>query len=262
MNFSLFFPFKRSLEIGTPRFVLLSFIVMIILFVYRIVFALRYYGKPEAFFEESPQILSSRMLFSVTVLLLTFSFMQLSNIKNYFEIQELAYLDELTETLNRRAILDFGNASVSNSKRSKIPFSILMLDVDHLKMINDTYGHRAGDQAIQLVAFTIKSNLRREDAIGRYGGDEFLIILRNNNLSGATHVAKRLIYQVEKQCAGGNYMFETVDISIGISQYSSPDQTLEELIDQADQALYKAKEFSGSSYHRAEISADWPKEFI
>lgn len=262
MNLSLFYPLKKSFEAGAPRLVLICLITTIVLFLFQILFVLQNYGQPASYYQESPPIIASLVMLTVTVLLWTFTFMLLSNIKNYREIQELAYLDELTQTLNRRAILDFGNASVSNSKRNKIPFSVLMLDVDHLKQINDTYGHRAGDQAIQLVASTIKNNLRAEDAIGRYGGDEFLIILRNNNLRGAVIVAQRLIKEVEKQFDQENYEFGAVAISIGISQFAAMDQILVDLIDQADQALYKAKEFSGSSFHEAEIDANWPTEFI
>jgi len=125
-------------------------------------------------------------------------------------------------------------------KRYNLPFSLIMIDLDDFKHINDAYGHTAGDSVLKYIGQFIKSSLRQSDFPIRYGGDEFLIILPNTNIHKAYAVAQKLLKQVN------NYQFKkqestfSVHLSIGIAQ-AQPNDTVSSIIEKADNALYESK---------------------
>jgi diguanylate cyclase (GGDEF)-like protein len=166
----------------------------------------------------------------------------LQNALLHNKIHEMASYDSLTKVLNRR----FGwirlEEEFSASLRHQSDLSAIMLDIDKFKQVNDTYGHEAGDMVLKNVASTIALNLRNEEVVCRYGGEEFLIILPMANLNKAGLVAERLRFMIEQQTCHYKDKVILVTISLGVSSLSSlVSQNENDLINTADTALYHAK---------------------
>lgn len=157
------------------------------------------------------------------------------------KLWELSHTDELTGYFNRRYISARLDEEIARSLRYKMPLSIVLADLDHFKRINDTYGHLAGDRALQSVAHLIRSALRDTDLIGRFGGEEFLLILTNTDIVGATNFCHRLCERIEHHpiCIGETVLCLTA--SFGVSSLSDHLNTAPDLIRAADQNLYQAK---------------------
>lgn len=161
---------------------------------------------------------------------------------HYEKMYDLATRDALTQALNRKAILEMIAEEYTRSSSRGLPMTVLLLDIDHFKNINDTYGHPAGDYVLkETCALIMNKMIRSQDALGRYGGEEFALLLRETKLQIAVDVAERIRIAVEKQ----NYTFEnrqiSVAISIGVATLDSTSKNSEELIATADRALYDAK---------------------
>ena len=148
--------------------------------------------------------------------------------------------DALTSALNRGAILSFLENDIKRSKRIKSSLSLLMFDIDFFKKINDTYGHLAGDQVLRQLSEVTKEAIREIDLFGRYGGEEFLIILPDTNISQACILAERLIHKVRNHPFVTDKVTLKVTISIGLAEYRYS-ESVEQLIERADIALYQAK---------------------
>lgn len=159
--------------------------------------------------------------------------------------KELSQIDSLTGIYNRRQFFILAEKEVKKAFRYKRPLSVLMLDLDYFKKINDTYGHAVGDKVLQLTAKTVTQNLRSVDIFGRYGGEEFAIILPETNRLDALKVAERIRGNIEKTpFEVGDNVIINITVSLGIcSEPVKKDDiaTLNKLIDWADQALYDAK---------------------
>ena len=167
------------------------------------------------------------------------------------ELERLVNFDPLTGLYNRQAILGKLHELINRAKRYKEDFSLSMLDVDHFKRVNDRYGHLTGDEVLEKIAASIRQNIRDTDIAGRYGGEEFIIILPLADLSYATIVAERLrniIENAEMKDSAGNVFVVTV--SQGVSSWEQGEDA-HSLISGADEALYKAK---GNGRNRVEIS--------
>jgi two-component system cell cycle response regulator len=148
--------------------------------------------------------------------------------------------DALTGIWNRRAILELLQSELSRSKRVRTPLAVIMADLDHFKRINDTYGHPAGDVVLCEASRRMTQNLRVYDAMGRYGGEEFLIVAPGCGKAEATHVADRLR---EAMCEtpfnlGPTPQFVTVSLGVAAAE---PGTDMESLLGSADKALYEAK---------------------
>ena len=152
------------------------------------------------------------------------------------QAQEQALIDALTNVRNRRAILEELSARLDQAKQTQMPLSIAMIDIDHFKQVNDTHGHLVGDQVIRTVAQTLAAAIRGLDSVGRYGGEEFLVILPNTPLKYASEVFERMRQRVE---ASSIIEGESVTVSIGVADYRGG--PIEEFIQQADECLYAAK---------------------
>lgn len=165
----------------------------------------------------------------------------LENAKLLAEVKWLAITDELTGINNRRGLFELGNREFSVSKRLNRPLTALMIDLDNFKEINDKYGHVIGDVTLREVAQLILTNIREIDIIGRYGGEEFVVLLTNSDLRSSLVVAERIRQAIENQ----EFMTEAgpiqVTVSIGIDELDSMTTDLEKLIKRADRALYIAK---------------------
>jgi len=158
------------------------------------------------------------------------------------QLERLATIDALTGLYNRRAILGKLHESINSANRYREILSLIMLDIDHFKKINDRYGHLTGDNILEQIATSIRHNVRDTDAVGRYGGEEFVIILQKTNLSSAWVVAERLrgvIQNAQMKDPHGN-MF-TVTVSQGLVEWERAEDS-SSLISRADEALHRAKE--------------------
>jgi diguanylate cyclase (GGDEF)-like protein len=155
--------------------------------------------------------------------------------------------DPLTKVYNRRYLDRRLTDEVARSTRYSLALSVLMLDIDHFKRVNDTYGHQAGDVTLSILSSLVKNDLRDLDVVARYGGEEFLVICTNTAIDGAALVAERLRKLVESQQieiaddSGGSQAIQ-ISISIGVASFSASIDSKEKLVQAADQALYRAKE--------------------
>src|SRR5262249_27858647 len=150
------------------------------------------------------------------------------------ELRTLATRDPLTGCLNRRAFFTEFETHWAAAQRYDQALSIIMLDIDHFKSINDTHGHSAGDQVLQQVAAAVKSMLRKTDAVCRYGGEEFCILLPHTTLTEAAQAAERFRQGVAARKCGEI----SVTTSVGVSAVSLGAGQPQELLEQADKALY------------------------
>jgi|GEM_PF-3445961 len=172
-----------------------------------------------------------------------------------------AITDPLTGIRNRRHILEEGERAFHRAHRYHLPLSVLMLDIDHFKAINDTYGHATGDVTLRMLADTCQRSARDIDLIGRLGGEEFLLILPETPLSGAVRLAERLRQTVEQaKIEADNGDAVSITISIGVTAYGGGVKQLQDLIDRADVALYRAKEL-GRNQVVVASTPDTPEPF-
>jgi len=159
----------------------------------------------------------------------------------YQQIEQLALLDPLTEVANRRALGHYAETEFKRADRYGAVFAVMMVDLDHFKTVNDTYGHQTGDECLKLIAHTLKANLRDVDHVGRFGGEEFMVILPETNIDQALVLGERLRHQVVHLCPKINQRVVNLSISVGISIYHKADKSVQEILQRADQALYQAK---------------------
>lgn len=156
------------------------------------------------------------------------------------ELGQLAITDPLTRTRNRRGITIGVLEAMAHSERYEHPLSIAMIDVDHFKEVNDKYGHKAGDRVLEGVASILVETLRMPDKVGRYGGEEFLLVLPETGLEETTKIAERIRTAVgEAEFDIGNEKIK-LTISVGATPFVKGED-LEQLLSRADRALYKAK---------------------
>ncbi len=154
-----------------------------------------------------------------------------------------ALRDGLTRLFNKRYFLERLDSELKFAMRHNAALSLLMLDLDHFKKINDTLGHLAGDTVLTTIANVLHKAVRNEDVVARFGGEEFAIILRAIEIDSAQRMAERLRKLVESTAIPLPSRDEVrATVSVGVAAYpTSPSKTLEELVDAADKALYRAK---------------------
>lgn len=166
----------------------------------------------------------------------------IENARLYDQVQQLAVTDSLTGLFNRRGFFQIGALEFDRAWRFDRPLAAMMLDVDHFKQINDAHSHAVGDQILMAVADACRHSLRTVDVIGRYGGEEFVVLLPEADTDIATLVAERLRNTVDeiRLPANGTEVCVTVSIGVAIMSPETPDLNL--LIQRADRAQYRAKE--------------------
>ncbi len=157
------------------------------------------------------------------------------------EVFQLSITDPLTGLYNRQYFNSYIEKLMASSKRHKRTFSVLFVDIDHFKAINDKYGHLAGDNAIKALAEVFTENVRLSDVTARYGGEEFVILLSDTDAKGGLALAEKLRADVESRTIEG-LGEETMKVSIGVSALNENDLSPQDIIKRADDALYKAKE--------------------
>jgi len=181
------------------------------------------------------------LIFGLLSMTLGFVYMTMERAER--QSRELAMRDMLTGLANRRAITEDLEHVVARARRQGERFSLLMLDIDHFKRINDSFGHQAGDVVLRVVAEQMQLRLRAQDHIGRFGGEEFLIVLPDTDLGGAQTLAEALRAGVEAHPTpwGAHQIAATVSIGICASTGTVTD-TADSLVAAADAALYRAKQ--------------------
>lgn len=162
------------------------------------------------------------------------------------QLRAFADIDELTQLPRRRRVFELGRRILLRAERVGQPFSVLYIDADHFKSVNDRFGHEAGDRALQLIARHIQDSMRPTDVAGRFGGEEFVVLLPSADQHDAARVAERLRKRIEE----GRQLEVTLTISVGVAQHARG-EPIERVIRRADTALLDAK---GSGRNRVVIA--------
>lgn len=155
----------------------------------------------------------------------------------YEQRTALALIDSLTGIYNRRYLDDFLTKEVNRALRHGLSFALMFIDLDDFKKVNDTHGHAAGDTVLKEIAALLKDTIRGEDVVGRFGGEEFLVIMPETDLPGANTLAERLLDKTRELKPAGI----RVTFSAGISVFPTDATTVEEILRKADSALYTSK---------------------
>ncbi|WP_051416025.1 GGDEF domain-containing protein [Salinivibrio socompensis] len=188
----------------------------------------------------SPDNIASYWLQTVIALMVVWS--QLSQLHMILRLYRQATLDPLTGIYNRRMLLQLAMRALAVSEERHSPFSVLLLDLDKFKRINDKWGHYAGDVVLQSFTRTVQESLRKSDIFGRFGGEEFIVFLPKCSDEVTAQIANRLLEEVERMDVPIDESQTPLKVtaSIGISTFQ-PGDTLSSLIERADSALYQAK---------------------
>lgn len=157
------------------------------------------------------------------------------------KLESLANVDSLTGVLNRRKVMESFELECYRAQRTGKPLSVMMLDLDRFKHINDEYGHLAGDEVLVAVGRQIRANLRPYDLAGRYGGEEFVLVLPDTELDEATAIAERIRTTIKNGDTVLNSHAISVTVSIGVSCLWKGDTSFSQSLERADRALYQAK---------------------
>lgn len=157
------------------------------------------------------------------------------------EVSRLATTDGLTGLANRRELEESSARAIQEAMRYGQPLSIVITDVDHFKKVNDTFGHQVGDEVLKSVAFALKAEGRGTDVVGRYGGEEFVLVLSGTRVDGAKELAERVRRRLEANPIETSAGPVAVTLSLGVATLREHGDTLHALVEAADQALYEAK---------------------
>lgn len=169
-----------------------------------------------------------------------------------YKLRLSSSIDKLTGTLTRKYLEEALDEQIEVSSKGGGKFSLIMYDLDHFKMVNDKFGHRTGDYALKRVCDVVMSNIRETDIVGRYGGEEFIVILPNTGISDAQHVAEKLRSKIEQEKILDN---RPITVSLGVAEFPLHGEWQDELVERVDQALYVAKHQGRNRY------AIWNSEF-
>jgi len=172
------------------------------------------------------------------------------------QLEVISRKDPLTSISNRRDILEKINHEAIRHERNKKAFSLVMGDLDHFKLVNDKHGHDCGDDLLIKIASTIVSSIRKQDIVGRWGGEEFLLLLPETNLEGGRITAEKVRKKIEQSDFIYNDNIVPITITFGVSEYSN-NKGVELCIKEADTALYK-----GKSTGRNRVDVFQPKDIL
>uniref|UniRef100_A0A831UDS4 diguanylate cyclase n=1 Tax=Geobacter metallireducens TaxID=28232 RepID=A0A831UDS4_GEOME len=158
-------------------------------------------------------------------------------------LRTLSITDPLTHLHNRRHLMEMVDREFQRSCRKGAPLSLVILDIDYFKKINDTYGHQEGDRVLTILADIVRRRLRSYDLAARYGGEEFVLLLPETPVNEALSIAERLRVEVQEHVFDGSLQGLVITISLGVATYpSSRVESIDSLFRQADEALYRAKQ--------------------
>lgn len=161
--------------------------------------------------------------------------------EDYTAIEKLAHTDPLTKISNRRSFFEMAEEFLKLFKRTDATFSVMMIDIDFFKQVNDTYGHIIGDEILKHLVAQTKGYLRESDLLARYGGEEFIVLLPKTDIEKAEKIAQRICSGIKETPFVDEKISLSITVSIGVAQHKD-EQLIRALINRADTALYKAKE--------------------
>ena len=176
------------------------------------------------------------------ILLSTFGILWIASSTLELELRELARVDPLTQLLNRRALEEIAGREVGRARRGSYDLSVVMLDIDRFKQLNDTKGHQAGDTVLASLAGILSVGLRSQDVAARYGGEEFIIALPDTDYENAFGMTERIRQEIEQSTVTTDAGSVSFTASAGVASYSGAEDDWEDLIGRADDALYRAKQ--------------------
>jgi len=194
---------------------------------------LKVYSQKEDYFDMDD--------FRILEIIATTAAISIENISLFKTTQELALKDPLTGIYTRRAFEDKMDEEILVSARTKKPFSLAIIDIDHFKKINDTYGHQVGDEILKYMANMIKSSMREFDFIARYGGEEFALIMPQTDKKTALQVLRELTNLIKNYPPVVDENIIKITVSIGVSEFPLEALSKSQIIRVADERLYKAK---------------------
>ena len=174
-------------------------------------------------------------------MILRFDFRDVADQEFFDELYRLATTDHQTGLLNKATILRSLNDELVHLRRYRRRLSVVLIDLDDFKSLNDTYGHLAGDRVLQATAGIIRRNLRRQDKAGRFGGEEFLIVVPETGLLGTKALAERIRRDLEQSLSCEVPLARVITASMGVAASPMDGSDAEPLLERADAALYRAK---------------------
>lgn len=226
---------RRANFASSLYFVLFSLILIILIFIARC-YAIIIYQMTSSIENEAVNI-SFLLAVFISGYLRNVGFIMMVSHRLYQDLRDAAEIDFLTNIYNRRATQQILTQQFNQFKRYNSICSLILLDIDYFKNVNDNYGHETGDKVLQDVTEILKTHLRKADTLGRWGGEEFLCVLPNTNKEKALEVAEKL----RSEIARNKIADIACTISLGVKMFDNNDNTVDEAVKNADNALYKAK---------------------
>ena len=193
---------------------------------------------------------------SVLPVIGTIGFLLLCTERSQHELERAARVDYLTGSYNRRAIEELATQSIASARRHGVPLSVLVLDIDHFKRINDELGHAIGDLALVESVARIRTNLRAEDVLGRLGGEEFIVLMPGADGASAVQAGERIRRSFSAQPLHMDGHHRTVTLSIGVATLAPMDREFSQLLQRGDRAMYAAKN-AGRDLVMPDTMAGW-----
>lgn len=237
-------PIMRSLrrggEIG-QRVVASAFLLTVVSLLVRMAWELPSPGPPMAALASVDAIGMHLLAIWMSPVFASIGFILMCNDHLMSATLRLATIDALTGTLGRRAVLEHSEHMLAQSRRQRAPLSVLMIDADHFKHVNDTHGHEAGDLVLIELVRRTRAALRDQDVLGRIGGEEFVALLPNTSAEQALQIAERLLRVTREAPFVHKALSLNMTISVGIAQSDDADVEIDRLLKRADDAMYMAK---------------------
>ena len=182
----------------------------------------------------------------------------ITNIRRYLEVRRLSMTDTLTGLGNRAQLVSSLSREIAAASRGNGVLTVLMLDIDHFKMVNDTWGHGFGDVVLRDFAGRLLACVREADTVARYGGEEFVVLLRDTDVEGGCRVAERVLDAARSRPFEEAEVSQPVTVSIGVAAYPRDGRTADDVLEAADSALYAAKRDGRNRWRVAEPSHNAP----
>lgn len=199
-----------------------------------------FHDTPREYFAGSVSNLIGLLGFEILIVGVPLGYFWMSSARLWAKQNQLALTDPLTGLPNRRALEEWGGNAVKERQALRIPFSILVIDIDHFKRINDQYGHKGGDIALRSLAHALAGAVRKEDMVARLGGEEFVVLLWNETLEVALATAERIRKIIEEMEITIDDDILKTSVSGGVAVFEAED-TFDTVLRRADRALYAAK---------------------
>lgn len=231
---------RRSGEIG-QRVVTLSFLLAVLSLLMRIAWELPHPAALASALAGFDAVGLHLLSIWMAPVLASIGFILMCNEHLMAATLRLATTDALTGTLGRRAVLEHSERMLAQARRQQTPLTVLMVDADHFKRVNDTHGHEAGDAVLVEMVRRTRDALREQDLLGRIGGEEFLAVLPDTSERQALQIAERLLRVVRESPFVHGELRLSMTISVGIAQSNGHDDEFDPLLKRADDAMYAAK---------------------